>query len=505
MKPSPPLPFELVVREGDELFPLTERGGYVLLADDGFFTHTQRSASGAHFVPYEDITHVVAARRGVWVGLRRSVIALSRGRRTKLDVPALARAIERRVARRPGGGAQLALFRENDARMRRSRGIRVSIVFAIAWLGMHLLQVGDGFVESSGMFAGGLARDGEWWRFATAHFLHQVGLPHPASFESPFAQSLWLWIWRSLGRLAELAPLHLATNAALLLLFGTIVEQPLGARRTIVVLGSAGLAAALASAAVGERMIGGSGLVLGLAGAALALELTVPERVPAPWRIPRRIFLPVLALEALFGFSTPVIAGFAHAGGFAGGYLAGRAMARQAVFDRPPTRWLRAGSAAVVVAVAAAFASATPLVLRWPRALVRHAERVLAQDDATAGDLNDLAWRIATESDALAGAGARASTLALAERAVEETERANPDFLDTLAEVHFQSGDRDGALAAIDEAIEIAPWDPYFREQRDRFTGVRAADDRPVSPPLPWFLRSPPAPAPWDEGDGIAI
>jgi hypothetical protein len=95
--------------------------------------------------------------------------------------------------------------------------------------------------------------------------------------------------------------------------------------------------------------------------------------------------------------------------------------------------------------------------------------------------------------------------LALAERAVAETERANPDYLDTLAEVQFLAGDTDAALITIDEAIEIAPWDDYFKEQRDRFIGLRPREDRPESPALPWYLRGPTDPPTWDDGTGLEI
>ncbi len=78
---------------------------------------------------------------------------------------------------------------------------------------------------------------------------------------------------------------------------------------------------------------------------------------------------------------------------------------------------------------------------------------------------------------------------ALAERAVEGSGRADPDFLDTLAEVLFAAGDIAGALATIDEAILISAGDRYFWEQRRRFSGERAADDRPEPPTLPWIFR----------------
>ena len=68
---------------------------------------------------------------------------------------------------------------------------------------------------------------------------------------------------------------------------------------------------------------------------------------------------------------------------------------------------------------------------------------------------------------------------ALAERAVAATDRRNPDLLDTLAEALFALGDIPGALIAIDEAIDLSGGERYFVEQRRRFIGERAADDRP--------------------------
>jgi hypothetical protein len=75
-----------------------------------------------------------------------------------------------------------------------------------------------------------------------------------------------------------------------------------------------------------------------------------------------------------------------------------------------------------------------------------------------------------------------AAALELARRAVAETDRSEPEILDTLAELHFLLGDRDRALATIDEAIGRRPEDPYYREQRRRFNGERPRDDRPQYP-----------------------
>ena len=82
------------------------------------------------------------------------------------------------------------------------------------------------------------------------------------------------------------------------------------------------------------------------------------------------------------------------------------------------------------------------------------------------------------------------AALAMAERAVLETERAEPTLLDTLAEVQFQLGQSEAAVATIQEAIVHQPFEPYYREQLRRFLGERDAEDRPDPPgfgpsPLP--------------------
>jgi tetratricopeptide (TPR) repeat protein len=75
---------------------------------------------------------------------------------------------------------------------------------------------------------------------------------------------------------------------------------------------------------------------------------------------------------------------------------------------------------------------------------------------------NSLAW--------LAARTGRELDLALkhAGRAVE-LEPSEPMYLDTLAEVHFARGDRDRAVELIQKCIDLAPQEPYYREQLSRF------------------------------------
>ena len=58
-------------------------------------------------------------------------------------------------------------------------------------------------------------------------------------------------------------------------------------------------------------------------------------------------------------------------------------------------------------------------------------------------------------------------------------------MLDTLAEALFQRGHANEAVYTIEAAIALAPQEPYFQEQRKRFTGERDPADRPPEPGLP--------------------
>ena len=108
---------------------------------------------------------------------------------------------------------------------------------------------------------------------------------------------------------------------------------------------------------------------------------------------------------------------------------------------------------------------------------------------------------------AAARAGARAPS-----RAVEATRGEEPNLLDTLAEIYFQLGREPEAVATIESAIALAPGVDYFEEQRLRFLGERAADDRPEPPepstpldPDPGPEFEPQEPVVPSEGPGLRV
>jgi membrane associated rhomboid family serine protease len=314
-------------------------------------------------------------------------------------------------------------------------------------------------VEEFGSFVPELFGRGEFWRAVTAHFLH--GAPS--------------------------VPIHLAVNVGGLLALGHLVERPLGSLRTVVVLALGALGTILGSLYYGyDEVIGSSGLVSALAGAILALELHYPERVPAQWRLPRRLFVWALVIQfvVIDQIFSSFLAGGAHLGGFAGGYLATWLLANANFDDEQAATSLRVAALASIMVLVVGIFTAVPLIRHDMGALERHALRLLNTQPAVNAKAiqhdNAVAWFIATEGEPTPGGLDLA--VALADRAVAATGRRNANILDTLAEALFRAGDRLAALLTIDEAIRLAPAEPYFREQRRRYTGERDAEDRPAPP-----------------------
>ncbi len=440
----------------------------IRLEEHGFrvASRGRRSSPSGPLNPYSDITHIVVAPRAISVGMRRDTLLL---RRRHFDVPEgperLAWQLVQGILRQPGGDAQWRRIQEVDRRLE-SPAPRVATTSVVAaCIVVMIYQFLDPFASDVGAFVPELVARGEWWRVASGNLVHSLAL----------------------------FPFHILSNIILILGFALLVERPLGPVRTLLVMAAAGVGAMGSSALAGyEEVVGASGLAAGLVGAELCLELRFADRLPASWRLSRPLFITVLVLQVGFDLSIPFVAAAAHLGGFAAGFLAAGILAPSAFGEKPASPRLRWGAAAVVVAVGISLLGSLPLLLRDGDALARHARSVLSIPERHPVRDNDLAWRMVTESRLSPGQVAVA--VELAERAVDGTERSNPDVLDTLAETLFALGDRSGALEAIDEAIALSADENYFVEQRRRFNGERAEDDRPTPPFLPWGLRRPPPP-----------
>jgi membrane associated rhomboid family serine protease len=461
-----------------QAFALREGQGAVVLHASGVRHPRFPRFLGETFTPWSDLTHHAITSRGLRLGTRRSVYVFPRGAFVDPTAPdTLAGALVDEIGRQPGGREQLdRIWR---AEKLSARPHRVRVVPAFAALCVLLFALGalaDQRLTFAGYMNGDLFRAGDWWRLVTANLLHG-------------------------------GDLHLALNVLGLLLLGPQVERALGALRTGFVVGAsalAGMAAVLFTAY--DMVVGASGVVCGLLGALLWLELFCARDLPAGWRMPRALLLGAIALYAVLSVVGVGVAAASHFGGFAAGFAATALVAGSGLGRERARPWLLAADGGLLFGAAASLAAALALVAADGSVLARRAEKLLERETTGALALNNFAWLIATDPKATPKDVDLA--LRLAERAVSASERRDPNILDTLAEAQFQAGQAEEAVRTIEEAIALAPRQSYFREQRRRFLGERAADDRPESPPA-WIEPDLPPDEPAfedeEEEDGLRI
>ncbi len=248
------------------VFALRPGRGVIALHATGF-RHPRSGRSGAErFTAYADLTHLALGRRTLRIGTRSGLFLVARKLFASPDAPeALVRALIERVVNEPAGALQLARMAEVEETARQPGSQRATRVLVFACLAAFGLQnwLGPG-VHHAAFFSAVLATRGEPWRLVTANLLHA-------------------------------GPMHLAFNVLGLLVLGGLLERTIGSMRTALVAGLAALGATFAGLLVGyDAMVGASGIVAGFAGALLWLELRMPERLPAQWRIPRRPFIAAL-------------------------------------------------------------------------------------------------------------------------------------------------------------------------------------------------------------------
>lgn len=454
-----------------ETIPLRRGRGVIAFHASGF--RHPGHLSRERFTSYGDVTHLVAGRRGLRIGTRASVFVLPWSWFVaRAGAERAQRLLVERIAAEPDGALQLARFAELDRRAREQRRAPLVLVVALVCVAMHALSSWLGpELAFAGFFSRTLVEAGEWWRVITANLLHANAL-------------------------------HLATNAIVIAAIGGLVERPLGAPRTLFVIALSALASMGVGLVVGYEMaLGASGVAAGLVGAALWLELRSAERLPAQWRLPRRWLVGAIALEAVTSLGVTFVAGAAHGAGFAAGIFAAALVARAGLREEPPRAWLALADALFFAAVLLSLGALARETSGSPAVLARRGERLLAIRDLDPQLLNNTAWALATTdapNDEQLAVAER-----LAARAAAATHHSDPNVLDTLAEVLFQRGDAERALDTIDRAIELAPGVSYFVEQRHRFRGERARDDRPDPPndgsePGPQLR-----PEPFDEDDAL--
>jgi membrane associated rhomboid family serine protease len=461
-----------------EAFPQRRGGSPIALHETGFRHPGGWLAASELFTSYASVTQLVMTVRGLRVATRKGVFLLRRGAFVSADGPeVLVRALYDRILAQPGGDLQLARMQRLNRWMLGphphwvSRGVSLFCVVVFVLQGLYFP-----WIELVGAFSADLVALGEWWRLVTANFLHAFPLP-----------------------------VHLALNTICLLGLGLLAERSLGSARAALVMAASAVGAMGGSyLAEYQWAVGASGIVAGLVGGLIWLELRRPEQLPAIWRIPRRLFIVAVVGESALLLFIPGIAHAAHLGGFLTGAVVTAAIAPPELGPGNSPRWLApaCGAAALAMGVAV-LAAVWPLLAPGSPVAERRAAHLLSADVEPL-HLNNVAWTIATGP--APSPGLVDVALQLAERAVEETRRRDPNILDTLAEAYFVAGRREAAIATIDEAIFLAPGVEYFREQRRRFTGERESEDRPDPPAEPWQPRPEPLPPlPPQEEPGIRV
>lgn len=458
------------------VFALRGGRGAITLHESGLRHPRSPAFLGEAFTAYGDVTHQTATSRGLRLATRRSVYGYPRSVFVDPNAPdLLAREIMERIEALPGGREQLERMWAVEKRGARPRRPRVTPLLAALCVAVYLWGaiVGGDRVFVAGHLSTLLVRAGEVWRLVSANLIHS-GAP------------------------------HLLLNGLGLVAIGALVERVLGPWRTGLVAGVGGLAGMGTGLLFEYEMaVGASGIVFGLVGALLWLELACASELPAAWRVPRGLLLVAVGGDLLLSALVPEVAGAAHAGGLVGGAAACAALAPGALAGRSEGFAVRAADVALLFALGMAVSSVVTLTLRHGSPLAPHAARLAERSDVPALTLNNFAWLIATDPDA--GPDDLDVAVLLAERAVEGTERLDPNVLDTLAEAQFAAGGADDAVRTIEEAIALAPGEPYFVEQRRRFLGERDPGDRP-DPPDAWSEPSPDEPLrlpPPEEDEGI--
>ena len=417
------------------------------------------------WIPYAEVTHCARSRWGYAIATTRDVTLLRRSLfASEEEIGRVDRELRSRIAGLPGGLSQLEAMAKIEALSVRPGKTGIVYVFIALCLFAQLLEFWDPALVHGGSFIPSLVAQGETWRVLIANFLHDT----------------------------LIFPAHILLNMVCVLSFGLLVERALGKTRTALVMGISALGAMWAAMVAGYvEVIGASGVAAGLVGSTLCLELNVSRLLPVWSRIPRRVFILALVGQGIVDLLVPLVAGAAHLGGFAFGYVATRSLIAGGRIPTAPSGLTRGLAGVIGLALVVSLALMAPLVLRDPVALEEHGIRVLRMPDPRVRYDNEAAWRMLTESEPTETGLDVALFLAL--RAARYSDWRDPNVLDTLAEALFASGDIGGSLEVIDQAIFLSHGHRYFVQQRQRFSGQRDPDDRPDPPEEGWFRQLPDA------------
>jgi membrane associated rhomboid family serine protease len=341
------------------------------------------------------------------------------------------------VALRPKGPELVAAMERREQLGRELMGCRPLVLWVLVSCIclVFAVEVAAGALGSPALLlslggnASVLVADGQWWRLFTATFLH----------------GSWL---------------HFGLNFAALAALGGLLERLVGSVRMLAISLVAGFGGSLASALTSTHVfsVGISGMLFGMIGAVLVVNLRSRDALPGGFHIGWGRWILLLGLNALISL-LPGVDGMAHLGGL----ISGAAVAVMVVpkdLDRSQSRF---ATAVVGGLLAIGDVSAFGMVLAAPRDAARTEFLHAALDNPrlSAASLNAVAWSTAinpvTTSDELA------AIEHATRRLVDENPR-NTSYRDTYAYVLHREGYLDKALEQ--ERIALIDIDRFASDAR---------------------------------------
>ena len=362
--------------------------GVLLLAADGFSLVGRDGAESSPLRPYDSIRHLHSTDRVLLISLDDDLISIRNKDFTDSDRDAMFAhdaLLSRIAALRTGEEVFERIRAVNDLGEREDPAWVVWATVALCLIGTGF-QVANPMLEQVGAFLPELFIRGEYWRAFTSQFLHALSV-------TPDGVPAFL-------PMIPVVPIHLLVNVGGFAVLGYLVERPLGSWRTLMVMAMSALGS-IGGILVYDHfyVIGASGMVSGLAGAMLAMELHSGGSLPAFWRLPRRMFISALVFQfaVIDQLMSASVAGGAHLGGFVGGYIAAWLLGAPTLEGLRPTQAVRFGTYCAGVLVAVGLFGIVPLATHDMGALERHALRLadvpdgqylVRQDNAAAAALS---------------------------------------------------------------------------------------------------------------------
>jgi rhomboid protease GluP len=272
--------------------------------------------------------------------------------------------------------------------------------------------------------------DGEWWRFFSSMFLH-IGF------------------------------IHLFMNSLALLFLGGAVERMYGTSRFVLIYFVAGLIGSIASFAFNAQVAAGaSGAIFGCFGALLYFGISQPKLF---FRTMGTNVLVILAINLVFGFMMPMIDNGAHIGGLVGGFLAAAVV--QLPKQKARMRQLLFLVGTVILAVSLYGLG----FVNEDKQMSSLLSLQLAQEYMQEGRLSEaypLIYEVLEEEESAEAY----FLLGYADYALEDFREAKDSFMRAvelqpsfhqahynLALSHYRLGDREEAIAAVEQAIALEP------------------------------------------------